>query len=289
MKPPETYWKIGKILAKQENLSRREAEQWIESGFVYFEGIKIDQCCERLHFSSRLEIKESLEQAKSPQPAQFEGSDEEFIEIDPLTMQRALPRPITLLYHKPLGVLSAPPKTNNYPLAIDEISENNYYGPPLDSEVMKAILECKQSLRCCGRLDIHSKGLLILSSDMRVVRALINSDKKRFPVKKVYLVRSEHPFTHAQKKRFEELRTLENVPLLPFDVAFVDDCSLKLTLYEGRKHQIRKMLRLVGHEAAKIKRFQVGPFLLSKTPKNSWTRACEEDVAEFIKSFEKKN
>lgn len=261
MESESLNWKVGKILAKQENLSRREAERWIEQGLVYFEGKPITACSERMHKDSKLQV--CVEQ------------------------EQHLPQPITLLYHKPLGQLSAPPKTKNYPLAQECIEEENYYGTPLNSATMRKVLDSKQELRCPGRLDIHSKGLLLLSSDMTVVRALLNSDKEQNPIEKIYIVRAHKAFSKKEQKDLIGLKELEGQALLPFSLDFIDSYSFKLTLIEGKKHQIRKMLKAVGNEAAKIKRVAIGPFSLGKLPKGHWRLIDQKEIEKFLTLFKK--
>lgn len=264
MEPDSYLWKVGKILAKQENLSRREAERWIEAGLVYHEGELIQECRERLHKETKLTIKQHPDGGKT------------------------LPQPVTILYHKPLGQLSAAPKTKNYPLAQESIEEDNYVGSCLDAKRMQDILAHKEQLRCCGRLDIHSKGLLLLSSDMTVVRALLNSDKQSSPIPKIYIVRAKSEISHQKREQLSRLKEIEGQLLLPFSLQWIDSHCFKLTLYEGKKHQIRKMLQAIGHEAAKIKRVAIGPFTLGSLPKGHWTLAQQDKIEELLNSLSSK-
>ena len=208
---------------------------------------------------------------------------------------------ITLLYHKPLGVLSAPPKTGGYPLAIDRITCNRCaQGPKEGKKILDQIKQGRIKLHCAGRLDVHSKGLLVLTSEVQILHALLHTPPDRFqqslaPAKnsstlerleKEYFVRTKEPLSHAQQKALKSIEALEDEAILPYRFELIEPDYLRLVLQEGKKHQIRRMVQSVGAKVAKIKRVRIGPLLLGGLALDQWTLAPSDATKKLRHHFD---
>lgn len=119
-----------------------------------------------------------------------------------------------------------------------------------------------------GRLDYDTEGLLLLTNDGELAYRLLHP---RFKVPKTYHatvrgVPSEETLNRLRKGIF-----LEGKKTAPAQVTLVhtngNNAQIRLVLYEGRKRQVREMLRAIGHPVKRLRRIQFGPLSLSRLPK----------------------
>ncbi len=116
-----------------------------------------------------------------------------------------------------------------------------------------------KNLSPVGRLDKDTEGLLILTDDGALLHDLISPSKH---VGKEYLVHTEKPLSDS------DIRTLEggvdigdDKPTLPAHAVTRED-GLHLTIYEGRFHQVKRMLEAVGNKVLYLKRLRMGDLTL---------------------------
>ena len=135
------------------------------------------------------------------------------------------------------------------------------------------------SLSTVGRLDRDTSGLLLLTDDGQLLHRII-SPKSKLP--KVYLA------TLAQDLRGDEagifasgtlLLESENTPLLPAELEVQDPRHARLTLHEGRYHQVRRMFAAVGNHVEALHRERIGGLTLGDLPDGQWRALGEEDRA----------
>jgi len=110
-----------------------------------------------------------------------------------------------------------------------------------------------------GRLDITTEGLLLLTNDGAFAERVTHP---RYEVPRVY---------HAKVHRIPDAETLERLrrgvrvegDLLTVDRVRVleaeNNAWLELTLHEGKKHEVRRLLEAVGHQVSKLRRVGIGP------------------------------
>ncbi len=143
-----------------------------------------------------------------------------------------------------------------------------------------------KSLRVAGRLDATSEGLLILTSDGRVNKAITHPPKANAGRKqgKTYLVQVEGVPTAEQLDKLRQGVILKDGKTLPADVKYVSeetlpmplwqrnppirerksvpDSWLMLTIYEGKNRQVRRMTAHVGLPCLRLIRWSVADFEL---------------------------
>jgi 23S rRNA pseudouridine2604 synthase len=123
-----------------------------------------------------------------------------------------------------------------------------------------------------GRLDIDSVGLLVLTQDGRIAKQLIGEDGQ---IEKEYLVRVE-PLVAGQPLSPESLAllnhglSLDDEPLKPARVEWVNEDQLRFVLTEGKKRQVRRMCELVGLKVTGLKRVRIGRVMLGDLPAGQW-------------------
>lgn len=122
-----------------------------------------------------------------------------------------------------------------------------------------------QGVQAVGRLDQDTTGLLLLSDDGQFIHRL-SSPKKHLP--KVYEVSAKHPLTHQQVQRLLDGVVLEDDPkpvrAAACEIVDPDGASrhLRLTLTEGKYHQVKRMVAAVGNRVEALHRSQIGELCL---------------------------
>lgn len=112
-----------------------------------------------------------------------------------------------------------------------------------------------------GRLDEDTTGLLLLTDDGRLIHRL---SSPRYHVPKVYEATVRHPLDEAQLQRLREGVVLEDDPAPVRAVAAeaVGSNHLRLTLTEGRYHQVKRMVASVGNRVDALHRSAYGRLLV---------------------------
>ncbi|TCJ12341.1 rRNA pseudouridine synthase [Parasulfuritortus cantonensis] len=229
--------RLSKLMAERGLCSRREADVYIERGWVYVDGQKIDVLGTRVDPACTITL---AGQAKSAQS------------------QR-----VTLLLHKPVGYVSGQPEPGYQP-AVTLIRADSQWregGGPVFSPAML------KGLAPAGRLDIDSTGLLVLTQDGRVARQLIGDDSD---VEKEYLVRVEGQLAENGLRLLNHGLALDGRALRPAQVTWQNEDQLKFILKEGKKRQIRRMCELVGLRVVGLKRVRIGRVSLGRLPLGQW-------------------
>ena len=135
-------------------------------------------------------------------------------------------------------------------------------------------------LRYLGRLDRDTSGLLLLTNEGDLAAALAHPSGR---VEREYLARVAGPVTGRALKRLKRGVELEDGFARPRRVRRValDDgqWGVKLVLTEGRKREVRRMLKAVGHPVAGLVRTRFGPFRLGRLKAGGWRPAYASELA----------
>ncbi len=225
-------------MADQGLCSRREADEWIENGWVKVDGKVVDTLGARITPDARIEVDRS---ATAHQAAR-----------------------VTILLHKPVGYVSGQAEEGYVAAATLIRPENRWAEDPMPLRFRPSQL---RGLAPAGRLDIDSTGLLVLTQDGRVARHLISDDSQ---VEKEYLVRVEGRLSEAGLKQLNHGLELDGQALRPARVSWQNEDQLRFVLREGRKRQIRRMCELVGLKVTGLKRVRIGSVVLGKLPPGQW-------------------
>ena len=116
-----------------------------------------------------------------------------------------------------------------------------------------------------GRLDFDSEGLMLLTNHGELAQALLHP---RYHVPKTYLIKVKGVLTADQISALERGVRLEEGITSPAGVKKVrkveQNSWLEVTIYEGRKHQVKRMLEAVEHPVLKLTRVRFGPLSLGQ-------------------------
>lgn len=235
--------RISKLLADRGLCSRREADRYIEQGLVRVDGQVVSELGSRAYPTQRIELTAAAQAQQS--------------------------RRLTVLIHKPIGVISHADDEQQYPPAVGLVTRDRLWQHPstlaLNEKLPQRIPT--RGLAPAGRLDIDSTGLLVLTQDGRVARLLIGDDS---PIEKEYLVRVEGTLSGQGLKLLNHGLSLDGQPLRPAKVSWQNEHQLRFVLREGKKRQIRRMCELVGLKVIGLKRIRIGKIALGQLPVGQW-------------------
>lgn len=182
------------------------------------------------------------------------------IEFDDTVLQAGA-RALYLMMHKPAGTLSAT-VDDQHPTVLDLIDDPD-----------------RHTLHLAGRLDRASTGLLILTNDGRWSKKLTDASAK---VEKAYLVETREPIHQDAVEAFARgfYFHTEDITTLPARLEILDDRLARVTLHEGRYHQIKRMFHRVSNRVARLHRERIGGLHLpADLPAGAWR---ELSAAELV-------
>jgi 23S rRNA pseudouridine2604 synthase len=237
--------RVSRLLSEQGLCSRREADRYIEKGWVFVDGARVTELGTRARPGAKVTL---AAEAKKTQA-----------------------RLATFLLNKPVGFVSGQPEPGYEP-AVTLIRKENQRRQPGDPEFDPRGLK---GLAPAGRLDIDSTGLLVLTQDGRVARRLIGEDSD---VEKEYLVRVSGTLQPGGLELLRHGLFLDGKPLKPAKVGWLNEDQLRFILHEGKKRQIRRMCELVGLTVTGLKRVRLGKVQLGDLPAGRWRYLREDET-----------
>jgi 23S rRNA pseudouridine2605 synthase len=114
-----------------------------------------------------------------------------------------------------------------------------------------------------GRLDFDSEGLMLLTNNGDLAQALLHP---RYHVPKTYLIKLKGVLTNEEIRELECGVELDDGMTSPATVKKIRKAEqnswIEITIHEGRKHQVKRMLEAVGHPVLRLMRIKMGPLLL---------------------------
>ena len=230
--------RLSKRMSELGLCSRREADEWIENGWVRVDGVVVKTLGSRVTRDAAIEV--------DPAARKHQGTQ------------------VTILLNKPVGYVSGQPEDNHQPAMVLIKPENRWADDPSPMKFQPSHL---RGLAPAGRLDIDSTGLLVFTQDGRVARRLVGADSD---VEKEYLVRVVGTLTEADLALLRHGMELDGVKLKPAQVSWSNEDQLRFALREGRKRQIRRMCEMVGLTVTGLKRVRSGGVPLGPLPLGQW-------------------
>ena len=236
--------RLSKRMSELGLSSRREADEWIERGWV-----KVDGTVAILGLKVTPEQKITIEKRAQAEQA----------------------RRLTVLLHKPVGYVSGQAEDGYQPAVVLVTPEAQWRAPAGGAAAPRVERRDLLGLAPAGRLDIDSTGLLVLTQDGRIAKQLIGEDSE---VEKEYLVRvrmlKPGKLSEADLQRLNHGLSLDGRALRPARVSWQNADQLRFILREGRKRQIRRMCEAVGLEVLGLKRVRIGQVVLAELPVGKW-------------------
>ena len=245
-----TTVRLNKRMAELGLCSRREADAWIEQGWVRVNG-QVAEMGMQVGSTDRITVEREAQAQQEQQ--------------------------VTVLLHKPMGYVSGQAEDGHEPAMVLFQARNQWSG---DTTRIRFSPAQFKGLAPAGRLDIDSVGMLVMTQDGRVARQLIGEDAD---MEKEYLVRVtcagpqgdiavnvQAHFPAAQMQRLRHGLSLDGKPLKPAEVEWQNPEQLRFVLKEGKKRQIRRMCEQVGLKVVGLKRIRMGRISLGALPVGQW-------------------
>lgn len=181
------------------------------------------------------------------QPGDRVEVDGEPIEPEPLAY---------VLLHKPAGVVTTARDPQGRPTVV-------------------GLVDHEQRLVPVGRLDADTTGALLLTNDGRLAHGLMHP---RYEVDKVYVAEVEGRPGPDALRRLAEGVVLDDGPTAPAVARSLGPGRVELTLHEGRKHQVKRMLEAVGHPVNRLHRSRYAGLDLQGLPAGRWRELSAGEI-----------
>jgi 23S rRNA pseudouridine2604 synthase len=240
--------RVNRWLAQAGVCSRREAEDLIARGLVAIDGETVADVGRKILPGQTLTLADAAE-------AELGGG-------------------LTVVLHKPVGVVSAQPEPGQVP-AVRLLTRAALQGES------PSIPDASTRLAPLGRLDMDSRGLLLLSEDGVLAKAVIGPASE---LDKEYRVRVAGEVTAAKLARLRHGLQLDGRALRRARVEEIAPQTLRFVLREGRNRQIRRMCELVGLHVVDLLRLRIGPLRLGDLPEGRWRALRPEEREALLKA-----
>ena len=164
------------------------------------------------------------------------------VEFDDLLVQAGKPARYFML-HKPKGYVSATSDAQ-HPTVLDLLNEPDSH-----------------ELHIAGRLDFNTTGLMLITNDGQWSRRLTQPQTRQ---PKVYYVETEQLIDERYAARFAQgfYFPFENITTQPAQLTVLGPRSARLTIYEGRYHQVKRMFGHFDNKVLELHRESMGPLSL---------------------------
>lgn len=215
--------RLDKLLAGLGYGSRREVEGLMHADRILLDGAPIFDCGQRVELTEALRTRLTVD----GQP------------LDPLPG-------MALMLHKPLGTTCSHKESG--PLIYDLFPNRWKRRDPVLSSV--------------GRLDKETSGLLLLTDDGKLLHKIISPKQH---VAKRYVATLARPLREDAGEIFASGRLMlegDDKPLLPAELEVISPTRARLTLHEGRYHQVRRMFAAIGNHVDALHRESIGSLTL---------------------------
>ena len=231
--------RLQKVIAHAGVASRRAAEKLILAGRVTVNGAVVTELGVKVKASDQVEV--------DGQPLHHVA-------------------PVYYLLNKPRGVISSAKDEKGRKTVVDLFREDGI----------------EERIYPIGRLDYDTTGALILTNDGELTNRLMHP---RFAVDKVYVAKVKGVVTNDQLKQLRQGVVVEGHKTAPAKAKLMSTspdrkhCLVKLTIHEGHYHQVKNMLKAVGHPVVKLHREEYAGLTLAGLPSaGQWRKLTPKEV-----------
>lgn len=238
--------RVNKWLAQNGVCSRREAEALIAKGLVFIDGQRVDDAGRKIETGQTLVLNDSA--------------------------QAILDTMLSIVFHKPIGIVSSLPQG-------DQVEAATLLTKDAQWDEGGAVPGAGNNLAPLGRLDRDSRGLLVLSEDGVLAKALIGPESE---IDKEYMVLLTGVITPKKIALLRHGLELDGRKLRPAKVTQIHEQKLNIVLKEGRNRQIRRMAELVELRVVDLMRVRIGPLQLGDLPEGRWRHLSDDERSALI-------
>ena len=150
--------------------------------------------------------------------------------------------------------------------------------------VTKLVEDIPTRIYPVGRLDMDSEGLLLMTNDGELANQLTHP---RHEIPKIYHVKISGTVNQDQLKALGRPMKIDDYVIQPVDVKLIsiqsDHCILRMTLFEGRNRQIRKMCQTQNLQILSLRRIAIGDLELGTLAPGKWKYLTQSQV-QYLKN-----
>ncbi len=195
--------------------------------------------------------------------------DTQKITVDGVTLNYKPPRYTYIMLHKPRGVLSS-------------------VTDPFERRTVRDMIPLEGRFYPVGRLDADSEGLVLLTDDGELTQRLTHPSYEH---PRVYRVLVHGEPSEATLERWLRGITLDDRPTRCDDI-FVESVEreqtwLRITVHEGRKHLVRRIVAALGHPAIRLIRISLGPLELGDLPIAKWRHLTGYEIRRLTEEMQR--
>lgn len=214
-------------------------------------GVASRRACEELIFDGKVKV--NGEVTKLPQTMVNGEVDTILVNDTPL---KKTENKVYYLLNKPVGFICST-KGNSQSKLVLELFEGEGH-----------------RLFTVGRLDKDTEGLLIVTNDGHFANRVIHPSAN---IQKEYVVKVDNEVTHDHLVAISQGTLVEGVFVKPLRVEKIRRGTIKVVISEGKKREVRVLLKAAGLEAMELKRVRLGGLRLGPLPVGSWRPLSEKE------------
>ena len=176
------------------------------------------------------------------------------VDLDGLLL---VPQPLAyVLLHKPAGVVTTASDPHGRPTVVELVEHEARVVP-------------------VGRLDSDTTGALLLTNDGELAHPLAHP---RYEVEKVYEAEVEGEPSDDPLAALERGVELDDGPTAPARARRLGSSHIELSIHEGRKHQVKRMLEAVGHPVRRLHRSRYAGLTTAGLEPGEWRELSDDEV-----------
>lgn len=222
------------------------------SKFLAGAGVASRRACEEIIFAGRVTINGVA--ADLPQTL---VSDHDVICVDGNKISTEEKR-VYYILNKPPGYLCTAKKTGSNKIVLDLFHDVPY------------------RLFTVGRLDKDTQGLLLVTNDGHFANEVIHPSAN---ITKEYLAKTDTEVTADHLAAISNGTLVEGIFVKPLKVSKVRRGTLKVTIGEGKKREVRLLLEAAGLKVKELTRIRIGNLVLGTLPVGAWREMTEREKA----------
>ncbi len=215
-------------------------------------GVASRRKCEDLIFSGKVKVNGEI--ALLPQTMVDIESDEIIVNGEPVSK---LEKKVYFVLNKPIGYVCS-----------------NHPGPTAKN-VLNLLADVSERLFTVGRLDKDTQGLLLVTNDGHFANKVIHPSHN---IDKEYVAKTDKEITHEHLVAISNGTIVEGVFVKPLKVSKVRKGTLKITLAEGKKREVRILLESVGLHVKELTRIRIGGLHLGKLQAGEYRILSNKDI-----------
>lgn len=153
--------------------------------------------------------------------------------------------------------------------------------PQYKKKVLDLFQNVNLRLFTVGRLDKNTKGLLIVTNDGKFANDVIHPSRN---LEKEYLVKTSQNITHDDLLKIADGAYIEKKLVKPTFVKKVRKGTVKIGIKEGKKHEVRILIKKAKLKIVELKRIRIGPLVLGTLQEGYYREMRSKEIDLFLKT-----